>query len=105
MSVPILDLEPRVDASSPFSMSLRNLSQGITDPESEQTGVVHSLHPFGMATVHLPEETHLYSFSFDRIEGYMGEYPDEIGLTPGVTVRFTLAPDGKSITRVRLPRR
>lgn len=39
-----------------------------------------------------------YSFTFDKLEGYRGEQPREIGLHEGCTVRFTV--DGLSIKSV-----
>lgn len=68
---------------------------------SAHKGVVSRISPLRVVFISEPSgET--YTFHFNKIRGYRGESPKELGLKPGRTVSFSLSPDHDRILEVEL---
>ena len=54
-----------------------------------QTGTIIRVNPVGLAYTEDLESKDIYSFTFDKIEGYRGESAKELGLIRGSRVAFS----------------
>ena len=64
-------------------------------------GHIHRIvESLGMGYIAEPEKDRLWAFRFSQLEGYGGQYPEEMGLIPDAKVTFMLE-DG-ALSRLRL---
>ena len=56
-----------------------------------QTGTIVRVNPVGLAYTEDIESKTIYSFTFDKIEGYRGESAEELGLIAGSRIAFSSA--------------
>ena len=54
-------------------------------------GKVTRIEDFGLGFVKSEETDEQYAFTFDKIEGYRGEYPKQLGFRIGSPVTFHLS--------------
>lgn len=68
----------------------------MSDTGKEFLGTVYRVENTGFGIV-VADSTHDdYAFTFDKIEGYKGEYAEELGLRAGSAIRFVVN-DGQVI--------
>lgn len=67
-------------------------------PHEIHQGVVIRINRFGLGIIEEEPSTTRYVFTFDKIRGYRGESPREIGLKVGTWVEFTLKDEGRIAT-------
>jgi len=68
--------------------------------ESRQ-GTVARVNPAGLCFVEETESKEIFCFTFDRIDGYIGQTARELRLRPGKRLRFTLD-EQRLVERVKL---
>ena len=54
-----------------------------------QTGTIIRVNPIGLAFAEDKKSKEIYSFTFDKIEGYRGQSVQELGLVLGLKVAFS----------------
>ena len=68
----------------------RSLGQGqLKMAMSLQTGTIIRANPVGLAHSEDIKSKEIYSFTFDKIEGYRGQSVEELGLISGSRVAFS----------------
>jgi hypothetical protein len=72
-------------------------------PEKLTTGVVVKLNEDGLGFLEEEGSKSRFAFTFDKIVGYKGESALELGLYPGVRVRFSVHQE--KVRCVESPRR
>ena len=70
------------------------------DRSTEKEGIIIRVNRFGLAIVEENQSRFHYVFTFDKIRGYMGQYPKEIGIFVGRKVAMSL--NGDKIISVTL---
>jgi hypothetical protein len=68
---------------------------------AQRDGVIVRINEQGLGIVEETESHERFAFSFDKINGYRGESPKEMGLKAGALVRFDSSPED-GITSVEL---
>ena len=65
--------------------------------ESARKGIVTRVSRSGIAIMRDKASNEDFGFTFDKIKGYGGQYPEEIGLVKGIEVDYSLSELDKRI--------
>ena len=66
-------------------------------------GVIRRINPAGLGYLEEEQSGKYYAFTFDKIQGYRGEEPKEIGLKVGAWVEFSVRDEQVTTLVIKKP--